>query len=917
MQMERRNHAVDVHHPVFLAPTLLAILSVPMTARAAESKPPGPKPQQRASAAAALPSSGAVARTTLDNGLRVIVVRHTLAPVATIVMNYLVGSNEAPPGFPGTAHAQEHMMFRGSPGLTAGQLADITAAMGGSFNADTQQTVTQYFFTVPAEDLDVALRIERIRMRGVLDSEKLWQEERSAIEQEVAQDLSSPQYIFYTQLLAALFQGTPYAHTPLGTVASFDQTTSAMLQKFHETWYVPNNAILVIVGDVQPDLTIEHVRRLFGPVPEKKVPEKPPIRLEPVKARTLNLKTDQPFGMAVIAFPMPGYDSRDYAAGVVLSHVLGSRRGDLYALVPEGKALFAGFNLSPLPQAGMGFAVAAFAPGANPQPLVDEMRRILAEEARKGFSSDLVQAAKRREVTKAEQQKNSVFGFAMAWSQAVAIEGRRSPEEDVQAIQRVTAADVNQVARRYLDLDHAVVAILTPEASGTPVTSKKPGGVESFTPQHARAVELPDWAARALQRLEVPKSTLHPVVSTLPNGLKLIVQPEKVSRIVSVWGHIRNKPELEAPAGQEGVDQVLEQLFTYGTTSLDRLAFQAALDEIGATESAGADFSLEVLAEYFDRGVGLLADHELHPALPPEAFGVVQQQVAGTVAGQLQSPGYRTERALKKALFPEGDPSLRQATPETVKSLTLANVKDYYQKVFRPDLTTIVVIGPVTPKAAARVIGKYFSAWQAQGPQPEVLLPSVPLNEPSTIAVPDARRVQDQVVLAETLGLVRSNPDYYALQLGNHVLGGGFYATRLFHDLRETTGLVYSVSSEFDVKRTRGIYGVDYACDPSNVAKARAIVVQNLQRMQAEPVGARDLHRARALLVRQIPLAEASVDQIAQGFLNRVELDLPLDEPTRAARRYVQLTAADVRAAFEKWIRPGDLVQVTQGPAPK
>ncbi|MCL5281084.1 MAG: insulinase family protein, partial [Planctomycetes bacterium] len=111
-----------------------------------------------------------VSRATLDNGLRVIVVRNTLAPVATTVMNYLVGSNEAPPGFPGTAHAQEHMMFRGSPGLTAGQLADITASMGGMFNADTQQTVTQYFFTVPADDLDVALRIELIRMRGVLDS---------------------------------------------------------------------------------------------------------------------------------------------------------------------------------------------------------------------------------------------------------------------------------------------------------------------------------------------------------------------------------------------------------------------------------------------------------------------------------------------------------------------------------------------------------------------------------------------------------------------------------------------------------------------------------------------------------------------------------------------------------------------------
>ncbi len=260
-------------------------------------------PQVRATRVAASPDT---LQTTLDNGLRVIIVRNALAPVATTVINYLVGSEEVPAGFPGTAHAQEHMMFRGSPGLNADQLADIVAAMGGMFNADTQQTVTQYFFTVPAEDLDVALRIEMIRMRGVLDDEKLWQEEKGAIEQEVAQDLSSPDYIFYTKLLAALFQGTPYAYSPLGTVESFDKTTGAMLKEFHDTWYVPNNAILVIVGDVRPAETLDRVRELFGPIPAKKTPEKPAIRLEPVQPETLNLKTDQPFGMAVICLPDAG-----------------------------------------------------------------------------------------------------------------------------------------------------------------------------------------------------------------------------------------------------------------------------------------------------------------------------------------------------------------------------------------------------------------------------------------------------------------------------------------------------------------------------------------------------------------------------------------------------------------------------------
>src|SRR5690242_1717748 len=161
--------------------------------------------------------SSDVTRATLDNGMRVVILRNPLAPVVTVEQNYLVGANETPPGFPGMAHAQEHMAFRGCAHVSADQIAAIYAQLGGYDNADTQQTITQYFTTIPAADLEVALRVDSACMRDVIDSNAEWQQEKGAIEQEVARDLSEPTYKFITRLNEDMFAGTPYSHDALGT----------------------------------------------------------------------------------------------------------------------------------------------------------------------------------------------------------------------------------------------------------------------------------------------------------------------------------------------------------------------------------------------------------------------------------------------------------------------------------------------------------------------------------------------------------------------------------------------------------------------------------------------------------------------------------------------------------------------------
>ncbi|HXY62761.1 MAG TPA: pitrilysin family protein, partial [Nitrospirota bacterium] len=440
---------------------------------------------------------------------------------------------------------------------------------------------------------------------------------------------------------------------------------------------------------------------------------------------------------------------------------------------------------------------------------------------------------------------------------------------------------------------------------------------ETFKPSEAKPVELPPWAKKVEAVPPLPTSKINPVVTMLPNGLRLIIQQESISPTVSVVGEVKNNADLEEPMGKEGVSDVLTGLFSYGTGSYDRLSFQKAQDDIAADITAGTSFSLRVLSDRFERGMELLADDLLHPALPESSFAVVQQELISSLRGQIQTPAYFSKRALREALYPKNDPVLRDATPESVAALSLQDVREYYSKAFRPDMTTIVIIGQVTPERARRAVEKLFGSWKASGEKPQSDLPPVPPNKPAVALIPDANSVQNRVTLTETVGMTRSNPEYYKLQLGNHVLSGAFYATRLYHELRENAGLVYSIESSIDAGKNRSLFSVVYACDPPNTDRARALVERNLRDMQTTTVTQDELRLAKTLLVRQVPLGEASIDSIAGTLLSYSLEDLPLNESVRAAEKFLETTAEEVREAFKKWIRPADFVQITVGPNPE
>ncbi len=877
-----------------------------------------------AASAAAAPAttapqaSGHVIRATLANGLRVVIVRDPLAPMVTTQITYLAGSYETPKGFPGTAHALEHMMFRNSKGMTGAQLNEMTGKMGAENNAFTTNDATQYFFVAPAQYLGMLLRIEAIRMRGAQLTDKDWDLEKGAIEQEVSRDISDPGYLAFQQVERTLYAGTGYAEDALGSRPTFDKTNGKVLQGFYNKWYLPNDAILVIAGDVDPQATLAKVKALFGPIARGKVPERAPVELEPFKPQTIAKTTPDATGTVQYMFRTPGQRSKDYAAMQVLMDVLNNSRSTLSDLAAQGKVLSADAGMQPFVHGGIGYVEVGFPKGGDSKQAQGHLDGVIQHLLKNGVPADLVEAAKRQEKAQYEFSKNSPMQLAESWSQALAWQGLDSPREALDQILAVTPQDVDRVARQYLKPDQRMTVVLTPNPNGKrPPNSNGFGGTESFASNDKLDAPLPEWAAKRLKQLQMPHWTLDPVRMQLDNGITLIVQPTHVSKTVTLYGRVDSNEDLQAPKGQEGVGRLLGSLFDYGTTTLDRAAFHKALDAIAATESGGSSFSLAVPSVNFDKGMQLLAENELHPALPAKAFGVQQETLARTLAGELQSPRYKMFRALDKGLLPAGDPGLRQATPKTVDALSLADVKDYFAKVYRPDMTTMVIVGDVTAAQAKSEVEKYFGAWKATGPKPDVVPKPVPANPAGYTVVPNAYASQDQVFMGQMLDLNIHNPDRYALELGNEVLGGNGFASRLMVDIRVKHGYAYGAGSFMNFDRSRSILYVYYGSDAAKVKPVDTLVLQNLDEMRDSPVKADELLNAKQAQIRSIPLGVSSVNSIARSLLGWSINGEPLDEPMVAAKNYLNLTATQVQDAFRKYVKPANLVQVVQGPTPK
>ncbi len=865
-------------------------------------------------------SSGTdVLRATLRNGLRVVIVPNALAPVASVDLTYLAGSRDDPPSFPGMAHAQEHMMFRGTKNLSTSELGTLATALGGDFNASTSETTTQFQFTVPASDLDAVFRIESDRMRDVLDAQAQWENERGAIEQEVLRDESAPGADFFRDAQAIAYAGTPYAHDGVGTRAAFDRLTGPEIKDFYRRWYGPNNAVLVVAGAVDPAATLAQIRARFESLPERTIPAHAAARVPVLRRAVIQRFTTLVYPLALVGFRLPGIDSPDFLPSFVLQGILDSPRGPLHALEDTGEALDGEFVSFPyLPEGQLAFATAALRPGADPNAMTARLEGLMRGYAQRGVPRELFESTRRRLIADQELSRNSIEALASDWATTIALDREPSIAHEQDLIAAVTLAQVDEVAKRYLDPAHAIVGALTPSASASQNAPPVPpqGGPEKPLAEQPPVTELPAWADRLVKNIAVPAPSATPARMRLPNGITLIVVPETISDSVYLRGRVRTSPALQEPARQEGVSAVLNTTFEYGTRTRDRTAFQRAADDLEAFLSGGPEFGLQSSARSFERAVTLLAENELEPRFDEATFETARRRATEELATALNSASTESARRASVKLYPASDPDLRQSTVRTMEGLTLDDVRAYYAKTMRPDLTTIVVVGSITPAAARTAVEHAFGAWHAAGEPPALDLPVVPLNAPGEVRV-TIPSSQDYVTLEHIVAVSAAAPQIYALEVGNAILGGGSLGpeqSRLFRDLRQNAGLVYSVDSRLSTQRSRPRFSIEFASLPANENRIVSLIEAEITRMKTEPVGDFELSLVKASLVRRTVIGDSSVASIASGLLDAASNGWPIDQGQIDAKQFLATDAKAVQQAFAAYIHPENFVRVIEGP---
>lgn len=868
---------------------------------------------------------------SLPNGLEVILSQDRATPRVAVNMWYHVGPANEEAGRTGFAHLFEHMMFQGSKHVPSDSHFKVLEAAGASsVNGTTGFDRTNYYETVPSNQLELALWLESDRMGYLLDvldasqlanQQDVVRNERRQTHENVPYGMSEE--VFIQKLFP---QGHPYHARIIGSHADIQAATLDNVKRFFKQYYAPNNASLAIVGDFDPAVVKALVRKYFGSL--KRGAAVPPVKVDmPTIASeqkvTVTDRIQLPrvqIGWITAPFFQPGDADADMAATILA----GGRSSRLYQSLVYEKRIAQ--DVSAFQMSGMVSSTFQIYATARPGHTVDELQTAIddalaefakagpdareLERARNVFFTTMVNSVE--ELNKRADRLNMYNHYL------------RTPDyfaQDARRYQTATAASVVKFVRERLTANTRVVVHTVPGTPAAWPSAPTPRPSASTPGEGTEAVNAAEpWRAQPpTPGRERPLRIAPPITSELPNGLRLMLIERRGLPIVSASLVVATGSDAN-PIDRPGLANFTAAMLDEGTAARSAQQIAADVAQLGArlTIDGSMDattISTTALKGNFRAALDIAADVILRPSFPADEIDRQRAQRLAQITQQRDSAQQLAQLVAANVVYGDKHPYgyADIGTEASVKEVTRQEMVDFWKTHFVPGNAALIVAGDMSMAELRAAAQKSFSAW-ATGPavrRPAV--PAAPAQGRRIVIVNKSAAPQTQLRVQSTAP-ARSTPDYAVLRVLNHMLGGTF-SSRINMNLREEHGYTYGANSQFTFRKGPGPFTVASGVRTDVTAPAVGEIFKEIGKIREAQVGDDELTRAKDALMLSLPAGFATNEATIANYSSVFIYGLGDEYFSTYPEQIRVVTAEQVLDAAKKYIVPDRLAIVAVGDA--
>jgi len=915
-----------------LATTALSPLAHGATRSMAGAKPAATAPKVTSRGGAIKAPPIVYQQRVLANGMKVFTSRDATTPNVSVQVWYGVGSKDDPRGRSGFAHLFEHLMFKATRNMPSETLDRLTEDVGGFNNASTWDDFTNYYEVAPANHLERLLWAEADRLKSLVIDETVFASERDVVKEELRQRVLADPYgrFFALSIPQQSFTTHPYQRPGIGSIEELDAATVDDVRAFHQTYYRPDNATLIVVGNFDQAKLDAMIDQYFGPIakPAGEIPKVTAV--EPPRTGPKTISTygpNVPLPALAITWLAPAAADKDTPALTVLDAILSAGKSSrLYdSLVYDQKIAQSVFSSAPNnAQPGLFYVGAIMAGGKTVQQGETALRAQVARVRDALVTPAELAEAKAGLLADAVRRREEIDGRGFALGYALLTEGDAArANTNLAALQAVTAADVQRVARKYLADDRRTVIRYLPEKD-------RPAGEKDPTPPIPKVASVkydgpvttlaPEGERQAPPPVGAPVEAVLPTPAerTLANGLRVIVAKSSDLPLITADLTVRGGASSD-PAGLAGASSLTAELLTEGTATRSATQVAREIEALGANLEAGsgweaASLTLSVTSNNASPAMAIMADVAENPAFSPSELERVRTETLDGLSVAYQRPGSLASFATAPVLYAgSAYGHVAGGTPGSLPRIKRMDLAKTHAAYWRPDNAVLVLTGDLTPEAGFALAEKAFGGWKKPASPPPAP-PAAPTGyQPRNVVIDLPGTGQAAVVLAKP-AIRRTDPNYYQGIVTNTVLGVGF-SSRLNQEIRIKRGLSYGAGSSLSPQGGFGSFSARVQTKNPSAGEVVSLTRAELSRLAAEPASAAELTARKSVLIGNFGRDLGTSEGLANILGNLAVYGLPLTEIQSYAAKVEAVSPEEVQAFAKSTLDPAQMSVIVAGDA--